>query len=359
VIKAGARTVCRGRRSVERIQTRGTRSGRWWVALVVVLAAVDGVASVAARGRAAPLVGSVGRAHAIGSTVTAGGVCASSPEPAEDGSADGDTVLVPGQPVAAAVCRYRGLNDPSVRFVGELAGTATVTTPPMLSSLISRLDALQALPNSGVAISCPDDDAAQQTLTFTYSDGSTEVVTIAPGGCQSVSNGSLSVNAIQSPGLIRELDALTGCRTHGFCDEDGLPPAAVREHLEPPHESLIDLARHRSVALRVTSLSPGQLDASWQLTGIVPRSPASPNQIPAAHGQTTFELDGSAPTHTRTFTLETSPAARRALAHATSTTVLARAVFQTARTSSDRRGSRIVITKRFTLSRYPARPDDG
>jgi hypothetical protein len=126
------------------------------------------------------------------------------------------SVMVPGTPTGALVCRFNGLNG-APRL--GLARSATLTGPA-LAQLVSALNGLHGSMPSG-PINCPMDDGATDTVLFHYADATSPVqVSIALTGCAAASNGTLGVpfiGAMADPGngITAQLAGLVGTATPG------------------------------------------------------------------------------------------------------------------------------------------------
>jgi hypothetical protein len=97
------------------------------------------------------------------------------------------SVLVPGHPTSALICRYWGLNDPGHRRAG-LAGTLSIDNAVAVDRVALRLD---ALPPFHTAPSCPTFGGRSAVIFFHYRRADDDPVRIKREGCVPVSNGRL------------------------------------------------------------------------------------------------------------------------------------------------------------------------
>jgi PASTA domain len=134
--------------------------------------------------------------------------------------------LVPPGAVSVTVCRYRGLNDPSARDVGRLAGSAVLSDLQRVQSLSARFDGLP--PAQGGPVACPADDGSMALAIFGYPGSAFDPVSIRLTGCSIASNGFVVGNMAFDVGwrLRVELQRLTGCDVPP-CDSDPVVPRVV------------------------------------------------------------------------------------------------------------------------------------
>jgi hypothetical protein len=144
-------------------------------------------------------------------------------------SASTQQELVPPGAVSVTLCRYRGLNDPSPRYVNELAGSGTVSDQPRAQAFAAQFDALPPLgPIVPWPMACPSGDESSVLAVFNYPQGSPDPVFASLTGCATATNGHVVRSLAFAPGqrLRDQLTRLTGC--HGvLCNSDPVVPHAV------------------------------------------------------------------------------------------------------------------------------------
>lgn len=97
------------------------------------------------------------------------------------------TIMVPGTPTSATVCRYGGLNPPDQ--YRSLEASNDVTDSP-LQQLITDLNAIGENIRPGV-LACPYDDASIDVIIFKYQDWQPIYLTVEPLGCGIATNGAM------------------------------------------------------------------------------------------------------------------------------------------------------------------------
>lgn len=205
---------------------------------------------VAALGMAVALTGVLDVSTAVAT------VAGCPPKPtavAPSQSSEAQRELVPSGAVSVTLCRYRGLNDPTPRYVSQLVGSATLTSGWRARSLGDRFDALPPL--QGGTTACPSDDGSALLVIFAYPRSIRDPVSVHPTGCSYATNGSITADMAVDAGqrLRTELQRMTGCnssRDNWLCNSDptpssrrvkvprviGLEPAAAYQQLH--HSSL-------------------------------------------------------------------------------------------------------------------------
>jgi hypothetical protein len=96
------------------------------------------------------------------------------------------TIMVPGTPVSATVCRYGGLNPPEGYRRLEASNSVTDS---QLQQLITDLNSVGDNIRPGL-LACPYDDARSDLIIFTYQDSQPIYVTVQLLGCGIASNGA-------------------------------------------------------------------------------------------------------------------------------------------------------------------------
>jgi hypothetical protein len=89
--------------------------------------------------------------------------------------------LVPAGATSLVLCRYRGLNPPTL--ARRLLAMRRVTDRTDVASIAA---ALNALPVSRGAFSCPMDDGSEILATFTYARRASVAIRIGLRGCETV-----------------------------------------------------------------------------------------------------------------------------------------------------------------------------
>jgi hypothetical protein len=163
--------------------------------------------------------------------------------------------LVPPGAVSLTLCRYRGLNDPSPRYVNELAGSGTVSDQPHVQAFAAQFDALPPLgPIVPWPMACPSGDESSVLAVFNYAQGPPDPVFASLTGCATATNGHVVRSLAFAPGqrLRSRLARITGCHT-ALCDSDPVVPRVVGRDVATAYRRL-----HRA-GLRV-SLPAFELD---------------------------------------------------------------------------------------------------
>lgn len=112
-------------------------------------------------------------------------------------------LLPPGEPSAALVCAYQGLNGTPFALLAHRtvdAATAERLAGDVRTSPLSH-------PAGGAVTSCPADDGRATLLAFHYADGSDVDVFVHTSGCSTIANGVIA--GVPSPGLLTGLASLT------------------------------------------------------------------------------------------------------------------------------------------------------
>lgn len=130
---------------------------------------------------------------------------------------------MPDGALSATICRYRGMDDPSLRHDGALAMRSTVSDAPTLQVLAAELNALPPQPAGTAA--CPMDDDSVVVLTFHYAGIADDPVVVRLRGCSNATNGR--VRSAVPGATVTELQSLTGCPHGGFCNDALRPPGSA------------------------------------------------------------------------------------------------------------------------------------
>ena len=97
-----------------------------------------------------------------------------------------ETIMVPGTPSLATVCRYGGLNPPDQYQSLEASNDVTDS---QLQQLITDLNSVGDNIRPG-ELACPYDDARSDLIIFKYEDAQPTYVTVQLLGCGIASNGA-------------------------------------------------------------------------------------------------------------------------------------------------------------------------
>jgi hypothetical protein len=100
------------------------------------------------------------------------------------------TVLVPGHPTGALICRYSANGTLGSDRPRRLAGGVQVVKPDVIRHLVGELNALPPRPTDPVQ-SCPDFSGRSDLILFRYHGAGEARVQITSRGCVPVSNGRI------------------------------------------------------------------------------------------------------------------------------------------------------------------------
>ena len=185
--------------------------------------------------RLARILAAVGIAAGLASTldassaIAAAKACPDNPvDVARSLSPDAQRELVPVGAVSVTICRYRGLNDPSPRYVNQFVGSAALTDGQQVRSLGDQFNALPPPLPSGTAAACPSDDGSLLLAIFAYSQSTPNPVSVHPTGCSDATNGYITADMSFDAGqrLRTELQRMTGCNSsleNWLCNSDPVP----------------------------------------------------------------------------------------------------------------------------------------
>jgi hypothetical protein len=113
--------------------------------------------------------------------------------------------MIPGHPMAAAVCRY---GPAAAGKAPRLAARQVITR--RIYAVASIVNRLAPLSSNGVGAFCPFDDGSEVVLLIAYADRQTATVEIHLTGCQFVSNELMTADT--TPDAQHALEALLRIR---------------------------------------------------------------------------------------------------------------------------------------------------
>lgn len=115
-------------------------------------------------------------------------------------------LLPPGDPSAALVCAYQGMNGTPFALLAHR--TVNATTAQRLAGDVGS--SVLSHPDGGAVINCPMDDERTTIIAFHYSDGTDVDVFVRTSGCSTIANGVIIGQP--SSALFTDLASLTGAQ---------------------------------------------------------------------------------------------------------------------------------------------------
>jgi hypothetical protein len=101
----------------------------------------------------------------------------------------GDALLPPGRPTAGLLCPYGGPSDPAPQL--PVTGRLDAGQTARLAAAISRIPVTHTV---GGVVNCPAEFGTHVVLAFSYPGRPDADVWWADSGCETLSNGSISVS---------------------------------------------------------------------------------------------------------------------------------------------------------------------